>query len=428
MKKLNDKTIPPAQPDHSRILVTRMIPNRCSKEVIASVLLEHGKPAEIYLEDVEQQSLLKAIYVGKVQNIVKNINAAFIEFEKGQVGYYPLEELPTAVFTKKLGKQSLVIGDELLVQVVKEPMKTKTAVLTTNLNFAGKYFVLTTGRKEIGISGKIKGERKKWLKELVKTNMRSSKTYGVIVRTNAQEAAEEQLVLELNTLEQSVDRLLKTVSYRTAFSRITEADYEYIRLLKNVSFGPQSPDPPLKNSYVEEIVTDDLKLYHQMKTYLEEFQPQDIKRLRLYEDPMLPLKKLYNLELGLERALESRVWLKSGAYLVIEPTEAFTVIDVNTGKFDGRKQKSDTFLKINLEAALETARQMRLRNLSGIILIDFINMEKEEDNQRLLNEFRHYVKADRIQTQVVDMTELGIVEVTRKKERCSLAETWKHLV
>lgn len=393
----------------NKIVITRFTPPGCTREAVVSAMLEDGKLAEVYLDDPIKRSVLNNIYIGKVQNIVKNINAAFIEFEKGCVGYYPLEELPTAIFTKKQGKKPLVIGDELLVQVAKEPIKTKAAVLTTNLSFTGKCFVLTTGRKGIGMSSKLSGEGKTQLKQLVNTN-RSGK-YGVIVRTNAQEAPEDVLLSELKLLEQKMDDMLGKAQYHTAFSLIHGARADYTRLLAN-AYADQK----------DEIVTDDEALYEEIKGYLEQYQPEDAAKLVLYEDKLLPLYKLYNMEKQLEDVRKTRIWLKSGAYLIMEQTEAFCVIDVNTGKCEGGKKKQDTFLKINLEAAKECARQIRLRNLSGIILVDFINMAGPKDDHALMEQFACMVNRDRIKTTVVDMTALGIVEVTRKKEHCSLRE------
>ena len=177
---------------------------------------------------------------------------------------------------------------------------------------------------------------------------------------------------------------------------------------------------------MEEIVTDKQELYECAVQYLKGYKQQE-KIVRYYEDKLLPLYKLYNLEKAFEQAQNERVWLKSGGFLVIQQTEAFVCIDVNTGKFTSKKDKQETFRKINLEAAKEIAWQLRLRNLSGIILIDFINMERDEDKEELMQTLQRYLQ-DSIKGTVVDMTELNIVEVTRKKVRKSLAEELKELL
>ena len=177
---------------------------------------------------------------------------------------------------------------------------------------------------------------------------------------------------------------------------------------------------------MDEIVTDDPEVFQAVQNYLNCYGEYEIP-LRFYEDKLLPLSKLYSLESVLERSLQERVWLKSGGFLVIQPTEAFVCIDVNTGKFSGKKEIQETFRKINLEAAKEIAWQLRLRNLSGIILIDFINMENQEDKKELLHTLQAYLNQDPIKGTVVDITPLNIVEVTRKKVRKPLLEEWKAL-
>ena len=392
-----------------------MVPPGGSKEAVVTAMLEDERLCEVHLEDVRTRTTLKNIYIGKVQKVVQNINAAFIEFEKGSVGYFPLEELADAIFTKKQGKKPLVPGDELLVQVAKEAHKTKAAVLTTNLSLTGKYFVITMGKKGIGMSGKLEEAVKISCKELVLSNRTTD--YGIIVRTNAAHADEDTLIQELHSLEQQVQTMIEEAKYRTPFSLIKSAPMEYQTVLTG-AYRAQK----------DEIITDDAELYAELVQYMKETSREDAERLRFYEDCLLPLHKLYNLERQLEQACRTHVWLKSGAYIIIEQTEAFHVIDVNTGKFDKNRNKKDTFLKINKEAAAECARQMRLRNLSGIVLIDFINMQDRADREQLLDEFAQMTGRDRVKTTVVDMTPLGIVEVTRKKERRSLQETLQQFV
>ena len=189
--------------------------------------------------------------------------------------------------------------------------------------------------------------------------------------------------------------------------------------------NPASWLTALRDTYKEdlsEIVTDDPILHEKIQDYLEQYQKEDLDKLRFYQDPVLPLIKLYSLESALDGALKERVWLKSGGYLIIQPTEALTVIDVNTGKFDGRRQKQDTFLKINLEASKEIARQLRLRNISGIIVIDFINMEDDACRRQLMETFEFELRRDPVKTALIDMTVLELVEVTRKKVRRPLYE------
>ena len=181
----------------------------------------------------------------------------------------------------------------------------------------------------------------------------------------------------------------------------------------------------LRNTYTADltsIITDDPQIYNSLEHYLKENDLQNLSKLRLYQDDLLPLYKLCRLEREIDLATSRQVWLKSGGYLVIDPTEALTVIDVNTGKYSGKKLRRETLKTINLEAAKEAARQIRLRNLSGIILIDFINMENKEDQKELLAFLESRLFADPVKTRLIDMTKLELVEITRKKVYKTLKE------
>ena len=191
--------------------------------------------------------------------------------------------------------------------------------------------------------------------------------YGIIMRTNANDVSEEVLSQELETLVRDYEELIKTAHTRTCFSCLKKAPKEYLTELKNIY-----------QDGLTDIVIEDVDIYSEVKEFLAKDQPEDLDKLRLYEDKLLPLHKLYSIEKRIEDALKEYVWMKSGSYLVIQPTEALTVIDVNTGKNISKKKDDETYLKINLEAAKEAAKQIRLRNISGIILVDFINMNKQE--------------------------------------------------
>ena len=174
---------------------------------------------------------------------------------------------------------------------------------------------------------------------------------------------------------------------------------------------------------MKEIIIGDKGLYTRIQSYFRAELPDKLSLLKLYDDPSFPLDKLYSTQTILEKALRERAWLKTGGYLIIQPTEALTVIDVNTGKFDRKGQMEATFLKTNLEAAKEAARQMRLRNLSGIILIDFIDMALEESRQKLIRTLKDALREDPVKADFVGITKLGLAEITRKKVRRPLAET-----
>ena len=380
-------------------------------EKIVTTVLEDEKVVELHvLQDEDENSVkLGNIYVGRVKNIVANINAAFIEVAPGVECYYAIGENPIPIFTKKIGKKPLCIGDELLVQISKEAVKTKVPTVSSKLNLTGKYAVLTYGDTRVGASAKLSKEEKMRLIELA-TSYATSEC-GIIMRTNAKDVDAKLLQAELEKLCEEYQILKEQANTRICYSCLKSAPKEYLSELKNIY-----------QEGLTDIVIEDKTIYIEVKDYLEKEQPEDLDKLRMYEDKLIPLHKLYGVEGHLENALKERVWLKSGAYLVIQPTEALTVIDVNTGKCISKKKDDETYLKINMEAALEAARQIRLRNLSGIILVDFINLSKEEYMDELLHVFRHELQKDPIATSLVDVTKLQLVEITRKKVRKPLHE------
>ena len=378
------------------------------RDKIVSVLTEDSRPVQISLESKEQESILGNIYIGRVQNIVKNINAAFVEIAPGITGYYSLTENRRHWLGDKPEERTLRIGDEIMVQVEKDGIKTNAPMLTSNISLAGKYCVLTVLFPNISFSGKIRSSQwKETVKGLIEA--RKQPSYGVIVRTNARDAGHEEILQELGRLSGEFEKILAQRAFRACYSLLCEASPPFLREIRNVY-----------TDTLTAIVTDKQELYDEIFRYLSFNQPEDLDKLTFYEDSLLSLSSLYSLETVIGEALQPRVWLKSGGYLVIEPTEALTVIDVNTGKFSGHKNPQDTLMKINLEAARAVARELRLRNLSGIIVVDFIDMESEENRKLLMETLRSAVRKDPVKTTVVDMTKLGLIEITRKKVRPSL--------
>lgn len=372
-------------------------------KVLTSVL-EDDEVMELHVSEknATDSYQLGNIYIGKVKKLVKNINAAFIEIGKGMECYYDMTEK---------GATPIRVGDELLVQISKEAVKTKQPTVTRNISFAGKYSVLTVGDTRIGLSSKIEKEKKESLQAVLEPF--KSEEYGFIIRTNAKNCEPKELAEEAERLITEYEAIQKIAPTRVCYSCLKEGLKPYIADLKNIY-----------QEGLTDIIVEDKEIYEQMKEFLLKEQQEDLEKLRLYEDKLLPLHKLYSTEKVLKDALKEKVWMKSGAYLVIQPTEALTVIDVNTGKCVSKKKDDNTYLNINLEAAKEAAKQIRLRNLSGIILIDFINLDDREKMEQLLNVFRNYLRQDPIQTLLVDVTKLQLVEVTRKKVRKPLHEVW----
>ena len=396
----------------SKLILTEM--NYRNTPILVAALEKEGRICQLNPMSLNSDSILGNIYIGKVKNIQKNIQAAFIEIENGIMCYYSMAEKASPCFVNVKKNNVLKIGDEMIVQVSKEGIKSKLPYVSSNLNFTGRHLVLTSERKELGFSGKLKKEEKKQIREILKDKI--PENVGIIVRTNCRDAQEEEILHELEELMKRYEAVLQKGKSRVCFSVLEKSMPEYVQILQN-----------LYSQDLEEIVTDKQELYECAVQYLKGYKQQE-KIVRYYEDKLLPLYKLYNLQKAFEQAQNERVWLKSGGFLVIQQTEAFVCIDVNTGKCTSKKDMQETFRKINLEAAKEIAWQLRLRNLSGIILIDFINLERAEDKEELMQTLQKYLWQDSIKGTVVDMTELNIVEVTRKKVRKSLAEELKELL
>ena len=388
------------------LLITNLTWNQ--KEYLATALYHDKKLLEVSLELQDKHTILHNIYVGRVKNIVKNLNAAFIEIAPGVSCYYDLDELKNPLYVKKINCPRMVQGDEVVVQVVRERSKGKPPKVSTNLNFSGKYLVLTSESTTLSISRKLDAETKKSLKESL--NFIREPDCGFIIRTNAAQASAEEIKEEYQILRKEYLNLKENAVHRTVFSCLKKQIPEYLHILRD-----------MKTGQLDSIVTDDAEILGQIRQYLEQFPKQEYI-LKFYEDPMISLNKIYSLDTRLSEALRERVWLKSGGYLIIQPTEALTVIDVNSGKSIAKKKAQEHYLKINLEAAAEIAWQMRLRNISGIIIVDFIDMKSAEDNELLLRTLRASVREDSVPVQIVDMTKLHLVEITRKKVKKSLAE------
>ena len=392
---------------------------------ILSLLLTDGRLTELSVWPAESEQAaapLNCIYVGKVMNVAKNINAAFVELTKGQRAFLPLSHAENACILNRKADGRILAGDELLVQVEREAVKTKEPVLTMEISIAGRYAVVFPGKDSgrLQFSGKLSDEERLSIARACSEAGITEEilaSCSLIVRTNAAELSDcryAPLISEAKALLAQASALWQTAGTRTCYSCLYRPESGFLTAVRDT---PQEQ--------YEEILTDDRQLYGQLHVWLERSYPEVLGRLRLYEDISLSLPSLYGLSKKLREALEKRVWLKSGGYLVIEPTEALTVIDVNSGKYTGKKGMRDTFRLINREAALEIARQLRLRNLSGIILVDFISMDKKEDERELLHLLSAELKKDPVRAAVVDMTALGLVELTRKKVRRSLYEQLK---
>lgn len=391
-----------------RIIITKApLKEGWGQEFFLAAAFDEKRMTQIQVEAVSKSSILGNIYIGRVENIATNIQAAFVNIAKGVSCFLPLEEAKNAVFTKKNGKKDLCIGDELLVEVTREKQKNKPASVSANLNFSGKYLILTTGNHLLGISKKLHATERERLQALLKDQI--TDTFGIVVRTAAKDASDEEILRELEMLTKQCHACLQGAMHRTAFTRLREAPPFYLQFLKNRNL-----------TEVQKITTDIPSVHEVLLQHLQD--TKEAEKLHLYTDTQVSLFALYSLTHELERALHRQVWLPSGAYLVIDPTEALTVIDVNSGKNIKKKSREELVFSVNVEAAHEIARQLILRNISGICIIDFIDMKEKEHREELMHILRMDLKKDKVPATLVDITRLGLVELTRKKVQKSLKE------
>lgn len=369
----------------------------------------------IYEEDilVECHPLMKDnslqigdIYIGRVEKVVKNIQSAFIRLDKGNVGYLPLDDKPALVLNRRLpkGLSSIAENDMVLVQVEQEPQKMKQARVTGNIHLSGNYVVMDLSERKAGISKKIKDKQRiNELKQLATEHMAQSEdSYGLVFRTASEHADSALISAEIIHFMQEFDEIIHKARYGRNIGLLKKGKEEWLALLEEYGV-----------SRLDEIKTDLPEIYKRLSGFAS--------KAAFYEEAY-PLYKLLGLETELSRILNKKVWLKSGGFLIIEPTEAMVVIDVNSGKSIGRKNKDAHILKLNLEAASEITRQLRLRNLSGIIMVDFINMEKEEDKTQVIHCLEQGLKKDKVPGYFIEVTKLDVFELTRKKIRRPLHE------
>lgn len=392
----------------NRIVITK-IEHRQKCYTAYLVFDENRSLQELQIFEPKDRSLLGHIYVGYVEKIVPNIQAAFIRVGDGQKCYLPLERF-SPVYTKKLSKKpQLCEGDELLVQVIKDAVKTKDPVVSTRLTLHGRYCFLTTENTRLGVSQKLTGDTADRLRQLAESLCEGHQEdgYGLVLRTNAITVSREELRQDILDVIHQYHEVLKTGKCAKAGALIHREIPGYLSRLKSESM-----------EVIDTVLTDCDNLYQETASFLPSLIENG--KLKLYQDDAVSLATLYHLRGTIEELTGSRVWLPSGANIIIESLETLTVIDVNSGKNQSRKP--ETLFNINVEAAKEIARQLRLRNISGMIIIDFINMESEEQQQKLIHVIREELKKDSVPARFVDITKLGLVELTRKKGYKSLRE------
>ena len=376
-------------------------------------IFEDDEIAEIDVIPSDTRIKLDCIYTARVANIVKNINAAFLNINDETL-YYDLAETHP-IFLNNKNDNVPHQGDLMLVQVSREAIKSKNAACNCRLNISGENIVLTLNSPGIGVSRKLSKQDRDRLKscfDQYDTSLSNGMCFGVVIRTSAVNVETSLLLKEADALKERLVSILNASLSSPSNKMLYDPKNELNSIISKVGY--------IDGSY---IITDDKDIYDDLNELLK--LRVNKPELKLHNDSLVSLKALYDLKKYLGLALSKNVWLKNGGYIVIEHTEALNVIDVNTGKsIEGKNAKEKHIFETNMLAAKEAARQLRLRNLSGIVIIDFIDMTDNEYNERLLDELKTALKNDPVHANVIDITQLGLVEITRKKVKRPLYEAF----
>jgi ribonuclease G len=396
-----------------------------SEEVLINVtpmecrvaLVENGVVQELYVERSSRLGMVGNIYKGKVVRVLPGMQAAFIEIGHERTAFIHANDIvwPKASTERErapLISELLHEGQSVIVQVMKDMMGTKGARLTTDLSIPSRYLVYMPKGEHIGVSQRIEDEaERERLKTLIRQLQEESPdtaSGGFIVRTVAEGVSEDELRRDMAFLV----KLWRWVQERCPVAATPSLIYEelplYLRTIRD-----------LVTTNVHKVLVDSRETFSKMEEFVREFVPTVVQQIDHYPGGR-PLFELYNIEDDLQKALQRKVLLKSGGYLIIDQTEAMTTVDVNTGSFVGGRTLEDTVFKTNLEATHAIARQLRLRNLGGIIIIDFIDMQEAEHRQQVLRALEKMLARDHAKTKITQVSELGLVEMTRKRTRESL--------
>ena len=387
---------------------------------------EDGQLVEVYVEKQDNHRMVGNVYKGKVENVLPGMQAAFVDIGYELNAFLPFSEIGSDEYLieENEGKRNrnnknvkydnievdLKKDQEIYVQVIKEPFAGKGPRVTTEVALPGRLLVLVPNASYIGISKKIwdKFERRRLKKIAQKLRVGD---IGIIIRTVAEGKSEEHIENDHKQLIDNWNKIEDKASTEDAPALV----YEDLETASSVVRDLLTPD-------VEKIIIDSKRLFKKTQKYLEDVSPSLLDRLELYK-LKAPLFESFGIESDIEKLMRPKAWLKSGAYLIIEKTEAMVVVDVNSGRFVGKKLHEENSLKINLEAAREVARQLRLRDLSGLIVIDFIDMKFEENRKKVYHELRRELRKDRAKVAVAPMTEFGLLEMTRQRIRVSLLDS-----
>lgn len=387
---------------YKEILITRD-----SREGRAAVI-EDGDLTEILIAREERQ--VGSIYKARVANVLPGMNAAFVDIGAERNAFLCADDAAAHLgeeASERLGQHNITeilkVNDETLVQVVKEAIGTKGARVTTYVTLPGRNLVLIPNANYIGVSRRVESDAERNRLRAAAEQLRPE-GMGLIVRTAASGRPMEELQRETDALHRSWEKIQRVAKKRRAPAII----HQEIALVDQIMRDVLTPD-------IDRMLIDDTEEHSRVIEMLEQTYPSLVPRVHLYNDSR-PLFEFHGIDTEIDKALKKKVWLESGGYLIIDRAEALWVIDVNTGKYTGKTSLADTILKTNLEACIEIARQLRLRDMSGIIIIDFIDMESGSDRRKVLQALNDELKKDRTRTHLVGMTELGLVQLTRKRE------------
>lgn len=386
--------------DNSRIIVTK------NENKIICYQIEENNAVRLFITQNLAYSI-GDIIIARVQTVKPDLNASFVELDKDTIAFLPHDEINPKCLLNRSFDGRLKQGDEICVMVSKEPVKTKPWTVSMNLNIQGQYSIIHNEDNNVSVSTKLSKPEREEFKQFFSSYLKET-NFGMIIRTNASKADKNIVVKEIDNNLLVLNNVCKIMNSRTVYSKIYQAAPSYIDVIRGIN----------SDEYAE-LVTDDEDIFSILNTYF----PENKDSIRLYDNSSLSISALYNLKRAFDDATKEKIQLKSGGYIIIEPTEALTVIDVNSGKAQN-KTKISSIHNVNLEAAKEIARQLKLRNISGIIIIDFINYDKKdsEKENELIDELKKLIKSDNIKTSFIDITNLGLVELTRQKKYASIYE------
>ena len=384
-------------------------------------ILENKKLVELFVERPENERSVGDIYLGRVVNVVKGMRAAFVNIGQKQDAFLHFSDVGESFATisslldigtanngdKHIPIERIKEGQEILVQIIKEPISTKGSRITTQISIPGRFCVLVPDSNLVGVSRKIESiKERRRLKKLAHSVR--PKRFGLIVRTVAEAKKEEILKSDITASLKTWEKIEKKLKRQKPPALM----YKDMGMTSSVIRDLFTND-------VKRLVVDSRNLYREISSYLKDVAPNLLENIELY-NRNYPIFDAFKIEIEIDKSLARKVWLKSGGYLIFDHTEALVAIDVNSGKFVGRKNHELNSLKINLEAAKEIARQLRLRDMGGIVVIDFIDLQDVKNKRKLHDALKNELKKDRAQANITPLSEFGLIEMTRERIRPSL--------